>query len=341
MMEQSLRITILMKDQNISFKVKKFPVHIGSMKGPNVIPLTGDGISHQHGTLTVQKGKLYYEDSSENGTKINNRAIHNQKVLLTPGNNELQIGRYRVVLENNFASSSSPLEFLNNKKVIIPGASALFLLVLALILFMFKLPPFFDSPLKIENFFLESPTITKNEPIRLDFLKIMEDKKVDTARINFNVKVVYNNREDSVTVTYEEFLNNGIKLPAWIKLNRPTMLEDEITLVLLPQSEEYEFEPKRIEKPFILSFRKESVLQSGVKMTTDVKPQLKFEYKFDPGNVAVANYEVSFGEGPKLSGKYFDKSVWFYSSPGEKKFTAVLTLANGTKLNFERKFYIN
>ncbi|GMU86702.1 MAG: hypothetical protein AMXMBFR48_19430 [Ignavibacteriales bacterium] len=339
-MENYLRITILMKDRNISFKVKKFPVHIGSMKGPNVIPLTGDGISPKHGTLSVEKGKLYYEDSSETGTKINNRPVKREKSLLALGAIELQIGRYRVVLENNFAGKPGivPKLFLD-KRIMIPGATILLFALLFSAASMFKISPFGNEELDIENFYLTSVVINHCDTVRLSNIVFISNPQVDTAKISFSVIYVYGNKSDSLKLTHADFTEKGFLLPSWVQPRRPGELESELELRIRPSSEEYDFVKSEVVKPFTLSFRKEIQNREGVTMISEIKPQRAFEVSFIT-DADVANYEINFGEGPVLNGQVFKKAKTFYTTPGEKTVKAAVTLAGSRKVQFQRKFTI-
>lgn len=329
-----------MKERNISFKVKKFPVHIGSMKGPNVIPLSGDGISAKHGTLSLEKGKLYYEDSSETGTKINNRPVKREKTLLALGAIELQIGRYRVVLENNFAGKPGKLpKLLTDKRIIIPGATILLFALLFLAASMFKISPFGNEEIDIENFYLTSVVVNHCDTVLLSNIVFVNNPQVDTAKISFSVTYEYANQSDSLQLTYADFTTKGFVLPGWVKPRRPDELDSELELKIRPASEEYDFVKSEVIKPFNLSFRKEIQNREGVTMISEIKPPRAMEVVFIT-DADVTNYEINFGEGPVLNGQVFKKAKTFYTTPGDKTFMATVTLAGDRKVQFERKIKV-
>jgi len=207
MEERYLRLKIVEKQRERKYKIKKFPVYIGSGKADDIIPLAGDGISPRHGYFELKNDKLYYTDNSENGTKIYGRSINHSTIPLNIGSTEMQIGRFRVFVDNMWSIyQSDDLKKINKKRekmfiALFSSVGSLLVLGILLVVYLIfirkmeiNLSDFEISPVKISPYksaFVQNIIYDVKEPVNTSKIKYMiyyekNLKILDSAAIKFD-----------------------------------------------------------------------------------------------------------------------------------------------------------
>ncbi|MBK7377695.1 MAG: hypothetical protein IPJ03_01605 [Ignavibacteriales bacterium] len=337
-------ITILRENGNRSYKIKKFPVFIGSLNGKNIIPLSGDGVDGRHGSFSLQKNNLCYEDTSKYGTKFLGKIYKNEKIVLTHGTNELHIGRFRVVIENNYSIDKSLEEKKRkgNKKylmtLLIVSSFASLLLLLGFIYFTFL----DKSPIIVLNDFDLSPdTLTYYKDITFSGVSIEGDNKADfnevSGQLVFEKEGI---KPDTIKFeNFKTFQNHKIVLPPG--LAKSDSNDGIINVKLQLISDDYEFKPSIIVKPFIISNRFQSQTEDGITLNTYIKGYF-FTFDIADPNSLISSYKVDFGDrqNPFQSSELAPPGR-SYSIEGNYDFVVVVTLKDKGKIEFRRKVIVD
>jgi|GEM_PF-3129082 len=337
-------ITILRENGNKSYKIKKFPVFIGSLNEKNIIPLSGDCVDGRHGSFSLQKNNLCYEDMSKYGTKFLGKIYKNEKIVLTHGTNELHIGRFRVVIENNYSIDRSLEEKKRkgNKKylitLLIVSSFATLLLILGFIYFIFLN----NNPIIVLNdFYLSSDTLTYYKDISLSSVSIEGNKEADFNEVSG--QLVFEKEGiilDSIKFeNFRTFQNHKIVLPPG--LAKSDSNDGIINVKLKLISDDYEFKPSTIVKPFIISNRFQSQVKDGVTLNTYIKGYF-FTFDITDPNSSISYYMVDFGDrqNPFQSSELVPPGR-SYSSEGNYNFVVVVTLKDKKKIEFSRKVIVD
>lgn len=66
------------------------------IKSNIVIPASFDTVSFNHATIREDRGHMILEDHSSNGTLVNGKKFHNQKVEIYPGDRIMLAGSYQL-----------------------------------------------------------------------------------------------------------------------------------------------------------------------------------------------------------------------------------------------------
>ena len=343
MMEQEYStIKILLEKGHKSFKIKKFPLYIGSEKAPGVFRLPGDGVDPRHGVLFIEKNNLVYEDLSTAGTKIGGIKRNKEKIRLTHGNNQLNIGRYRIIINNRYALDKS-IELKNRKskrlyKILGSIITLLIVILSAFFVYINYIKPPVD--VVVNDFIITPDPINYFDDTIFKNVSLESASELDLSKIGGTLLIQKKyGAADSITFSNLRFFQGSkIKLPTG--LIEESRNDDTVYFSLQLEGEHYNFLPRQLKKPVIISNRKQQQSNESITLTTNITGYL-LEYKIDDSLNIILNYEIFLGDGRKFGPEKILQSAISYYKEGEYDFVLRSKLKNGRTLEFQRKIIVD
>lgn len=335
-------IKILLEKGHKSFKIKKFPIYIGSEKAPNVFRLPGDGVDPKHGMLFIEKNNLVYEDLSTNGTKIGSILRKKEKVKLTHGKSELKIGRYRIIIDNKYSIDKS-LEIKNKRRKKIFTIWGLVIAFLILVVSGFFVYMNFLKPpvdVVVNDFTIVPDPLNYFDPAIFKSVKLESVSELNMTKIRGSLFIQKKDgTEDSLNFSNLTLFQGSI-IPIPPGLISDQKNDETVFISLTLQGENYNFLPPRIKKQFNISNRKQIHSKENIILTTNITGYL-LEYKIEDPLDKILSYEILLGDGRRFSPAMVFQSAISYYREGEYDLVSKFKLKDGRTVDIHRKVIVD